>query len=109
MSELAKIVKKKYNDFDITPRQLKNVSNRWTNSIGNELVKEINTQSKCDNCNYKITSNNKYKQCQVCNSISKLNHLEECYGLNYKYVMEKRRKAHKRRNAKRRGSNGKIF
>ena len=25
MSELAKIVKKKYDDFDITPRQLKNV------------------------------------------------------------------------------------
>lgn len=54
-----------------------------------ELVKEINTQNKCDNCNYKITSNKKYKQCQVCKSVSTLNYLEECYGLNYKDVIEK--------------------
>jgi len=88
---------------------LKNASNRWTNSIGNELVKEINTSSKCNNCNYEITSNKKYKQCKICKSVSKLNYLEECYGLNYKYVIEKRRKTHKRMNAKRQGLNGKIF
>lgn len=87
---------------------------RWTNSIGKDLVKEINTQNKCnkskgDNCNYKITSNKKYKQCQVCKSVSKLNYLEECYGLNYKDVMERKRKIHKRMNNKRRGLNGKIF
>lgn len=88
---------------------LKNASHRWTNSIGKELVKEINTQNKCDNCNYKITSNKKYKQCQVCKSVSKLNYLEECYGLNYKDVIEKRMKTHKRMSNKRRGVNGKIF
>jgi len=89
---------------------LKNASHRWTNSI----VKEINTQNKCnksegDNCNYKITSNKKYKQYQVCKSVSKLNYLEECYGLNYKDVMERMTKTHRRMNNKRRGLNGKIF
>jgi hypothetical protein len=88
---------------------LKNASNRWSNNIGKEFIKEINIQSKCDNCNYKITSNKKYKQCKVCKSVSKLNYLEECYGLNYKYVMGKRRKTHKRMNDKRQGLNGKIF
>ena len=88
---------------------LKNVSNRWTNNMGKELVKEINTQTKCDNCNYKITSNKKYKLCIICKSVLKLNYLEECYGLNYKDIIKKKRKTHKRMNDKRKGLNGKIF
>lgn len=97
------------NQSSYTDKQYKEDIIKWTTNMGKELVKEINTQNKCDKCNYKITSNKKYKQCKVCKSVSKLNYLEECYGLNYKYVMGKRRKTHKRMNDKRQGLNGKIF
>jgi hypothetical protein len=81
---------------------------RWTTNIGKEVMKEINTQNKCDNCNYEIISNNKYKQCKKCNSISKLNHLEECYGLDYEAIIKRMGKTHKRMNNKR-IVNGKVF
>ena len=86
---------------------LKNANNRLTNNIGKELLKETN--SKCDNCNYEITLNKEYKQCKVCHSVSKLNYLEECYGLNYEAKIKRMKKTHERMNNKRRGINGKIF
>ena len=72
-------------------------------------IHDKETNSKCDNCNYEITLNKEYKQCKVCHSVSKLNYLEECYGLNYEAKIKRMKKTHERMNNKRRGINGKIF
>lgn len=94
-------------DFSKVLQELKKDLNYKTNNIGKELLKETN--SKCDNCNYEITLNKEYKQCKVCHSVSKLNYLEECYGLNYEAKIKRMKKTHERMNNKRRGINGKIF
>lgn len=71
---------------------LKNASNGWT--------KDKIIEFKCDKCSYFITPNKKYKQCKVCKISQPLNYLEECYGLNYKNILKKRKKTHRRMNNK---------